>query len=226
MSCILCICFGWLFFIRLLSLWKALHITTNRRCIYLCRLQGCQLPIQPGKPNAGSALPVLPPTRLAGSAILATKPKLFLILQHSHVSASFWHISCQVARRLPQPGPVQDTLGEVAVGREVSACSGALQAASRGRAPAEHWGQGRWPHTQLGEHFSHVDSSAAAEPRQELGTPHFPPPTPSRRSACLCEAVGAVFKHGLQSRNHKHGEWGLSASLPTENFEHGKKPEL
>lgn len=52
----------WLFFIWLLSLWKTLCITANRRCIYLCWLRGCQLLVQPGKPYAGSALPTLPPT--------------------------------------------------------------------------------------------------------------------------------------------------------------------
>lgn len=112
----------WLFFISLLSLWKALPITANRRCIYPCRLQGCQLPVQPGKPNAGSA----PPLGLTGGAALETNPKLFLsFLWHSHGSASSRHVSCQVAGWFWQPpGPTQDALGGVAVGSQVSGCFG------------------------------------------------------------------------------------------------------
>lgn len=188
----------WLFFIRLLSLWKASHITTNRSCIYLCWFQGCQLPIQPGKPNAGSALPALPPTRLAGSAMLETKPKLFLVfLQHSHGSASFWHISCQVAGRLQQPGPVQDALGKVAVGSQVSMCSGGSPGCQQRQSCCWTLGQ-----RQVASHppgCTFLSRWFLCCCRAEAGIRH--PSLSSTHSLwmvcmCLCAAVGGVLKMG------------------------------
>lgn len=96
----------WLLFIWLLSLWKVLCIVANRRCIYPCLLQGCQLHVQPGKRNAGSALPALPPSRPHRRRSPANKPKFFLsFLWYSRGSVSCWHISCQVAKpALAAPG--------------------------------------------------------------------------------------------------------------------------
>ena len=118
------------------------------------RLQGCQLAIQPGKPNASSTLPVLPPTRARRRHSAGSKTEIVSVLL-----VAFPRFSELPARPLPgswvaaaAPGPPWDALGGLAAGGWVAGCSGRSPGCRGGRAPAGQRGHGQGHPIHLGVH--------------------------------------------------------------------------
>lgn len=96
----------------------------------------------------------------------------------------------------------------------------ALQAAGGSWAPAVRWGHGEWPPIHLSVSSFHEDVGTAVEARI------FPPPTPSRQSACAWLGGGEFLLRmdSNQENTSAKDKVYLSASA-LRNLETGKETE-